>query len=190
MIISAEVLLPLINYDIFNWNLHSYILINFIYGLTLVAISALLCVFCTTHSSVYLFGMFSMVLGMLFFLCLQLIVYFLKNTKNDVIFMGVFILCVSCMWCFELTVQRSLLGSIVSSENQGTAEAIRNGLSRVGQIFGSLVTPLCMGVLPYLSLTMMCIILILIIVYALQRNQFINPAVKKDSSFSGKKHRE
>lgn len=167
--VTAEVMLPIVNYNIFNWNLNHYAVINTFYGIAFVAVNAILGVLCTTFTSMYVFGMFSLVLGMLFMLCLQIIVGFSLDTPIGIILMVIYLFCAIFMWCFELIVQRSLLGNMVPSETQGAAEAVRNAFSSAGMILGSLITPLCVHVVPPIALTIMCVLFVLLVVYCFRR---------------------
>lgn len=175
MIISAEVLLPIINYSILGWNLHDYSLVTALYGVLMVTLSAISSKVCTTQSSIYILGMWSLSFGMLFFLCLQILGNVTKSTKVNVILMVIFISSTVFMWFFEVVVQRNILANLIPSKLQGVTEALRNCSARVGMILGSLITPLCVHMLEPLAMGILLVLFTIIVVYSIRIKYLWNP---------------
>ena len=163
ILFGADLLLPLISYEMMHWNLTAISLIYGIGGVFYVLLQVGLSKFCTTDEANYKMC----IVCSLFQLVDLCILIAMKGTKRnftrDVILMILFLFSYAFPFCMQEVLFKCVVANMVPSNVQGFVESLRFAVCQLGSLVTALTVVVSLRYLQWWSAVLIVIVIILLV---------------------------
>ena len=162
---TLDILISIINYDFFQWNLDS---LTIIYTVSMVLYALylfLLSKCCVTGSSVYAVTLLCIVLNITTYVTVYVIKVYAKVHWQQVTSMCIFVATYSIVWVIDEALLRIMTAKMVPKHLVCQAEAYRRLMNKISYIAASALLPVIVKYIVYWAWIMVIATLVMLLIY-------------------------